>query len=246
MFNALNGQEGRYPSMLRPLLRALAEMYGGTPPLDNKRLSEVFRGWLGFNAATSHTKFQAAAHEAGHVAAYAAAGVPLVKAEIFQDLSRPGNWLGRTEHTTFLAPLVLVREPDVFSLLTILTLAGPIAEELVGDGIAMANFPELLRASAFSARAAELASQDWVKAWTTNVHRAAAIVVQCAADIEALAQHLERRSYIEPKQAKVKRILNDIGCSRNGGALLSFKAEKLLRSLLEDVPCASALFKASA
>ncbi len=246
MSKTFAGQQKTYPLSLRPLLRAFADINAKTPHLDDEKLAAAFRKWGCGNTLTTHTKFQAAAHEAGHVAVYALARVPLIKAKIFQDLTVPGNWLGHALHLDLLPPLVLIHEADVFSQLARFTMSGPIAEALIGNGNEMASFPELLRASAFSARAAELDGGCWLEMWTVNVLATVATVEQSAPNIKSLASLLERRSEIEPQQRKVKRILEAIVGVGHGKVLLSCKGQALARRLVEDVPCASALLLGSA
>jgi hypothetical protein len=224
--------------MLRPLSRALFDIYGRPPSFDVDALHAAFNAWLARGQTKSPSKSQAAAHECGHVVAYAAAGVPLIRAEIHALQSKPGAWLGVAHHVPLHLPLTLSGDPELFSLLACVTLTGPIAEEIIGGGYTLKNLTELWRARAFSDRTAELCKELSDARWAENVWRAVAVVEHYEPHIRALARILERRCEITPEDQKVCKVLRNI----SPGALipanpLSPKGEALARLIIANTPC---------
>lgn len=226
------------PDMLKPLIRAFIAIYGQPPSFDDGALPAAFRAWLARGQTQWPSKSEAAAHECGHVAAYAAAGVPLIRVKIYPAHSKPGAWLGLAYHAPCHLPLIWSRDPELFSLLACLTLAGPIAEEIIGGGHALRNLTELWRARAFSDRAAEVSDNHSSALWGENVWRAVASVEHYAPQISALAKILERRCEITPELQRVSKVLQNIPPgARIPWKAVSPKGKTLAHSIIADTPC---------
>ena len=96
--------------------------------------------------------------------------------------------------------------PDAFWSEAISALAGPVAEDLFGDGYAIGSFGELSRRG-FAERAAQLTGRDENGAWCTALTVAISLGEQCETPIREIADVLVRKRRIWCGDRPIRSIL---------------------------------------
>jgi hypothetical protein len=116
------------------------------------------------------------------------------------------------------------------------TVAGPIAEELLGDGsgVATDNIEEMFYALFILERAAELRECNPIRLWQRTLYETAQRVELLAAEICDLAAVLARRKTIWASDGEVNRVLRRVD-ARSDEALapLSARCQEILASINE-------------
>jgi hypothetical protein len=181
-----------------------AETFTGPCPRDRVRnvVARYYATWTGADRYRS-SRNAAAIHEAAHFAAMHVEGFGARHARIY---NRDGNWNGEAASLTAPGlnnPHSLIRKARA-------TLAGPLAEELLGDAgnEAIADcFEEFLHAGFIVKRAAMLWGQSNAALWQSTVIEAAALVEFWTAESCDIAAVLARRKIIHAQDRPIRRIL---------------------------------------
>lgn len=173
---------------------------------------ERFERYYSHNLPRGANRHAAATHEVGHYAEMQAEGFGAWRAKISGSRYEPGRWIG--EATPFTAPAAdrLGNHDDPSALVRYarVTLAGPYAEELFGDGLAVDNIIELLQARVLILRGSQLLGREKGELWREALECAAARVEFYRNEITAFADLLEKRREITSGRPSVKRILEAI------------------------------------
>lgn len=182
-----------------------------------------------------------AAHECGHFVAYEhegmCAGTAHIKGSAF-DRNGYGGRAQNWDDPLYLEPGHWEHDPKDFNRFARVTLAGPIAEEIIGGGDAMANIGELMNARVYSDRAADLIGELYGVVWTENVRKTVAMVERFQFQIVELAEMLAKRKEITRDSPSVRKVLKII----KPGALitddeLAIKSDALARRIIGETPC---------
>ena len=147
----------------------------------------------------------------GHFVIYEACGLYANEAIIFGTPFGRGGWGGEAG---YYFPLGHVRPKDYdakeFQRSAQVTLAGPLAEDLLGGRSVHSNIGELFEARFLVQRAAEISNGDKIKTWREVVLCTGALVERHTYDIRDVAERLERRKRIHRLQPSILKTVQRI------------------------------------
>lgn len=185
--------------------------------------------WLAGHPTSGATREQAAIHEAAHFALFERVGMIACTARIYGPRGGAGAWTGtagpmeratwsRLWGANFGGPTMVGGE-------AIAAMAGPIAEELMGEGDALSSTGELIGGSIWAGRAGELTNTATDVAVSGAVVEAISLVERLAPEIQDIAQVLAHRKRIS--RANVEDILARVPRGPVGTAPLSAAGQAL-------------------
>jgi hypothetical protein len=191
------------------------------------------------------TKSQAAIHEAAHFILYERLGFLATIADICGQPFGRGGWGGSARRWN--SPLFYWMEdwyPDAFLRDAQAMLAGPIAEELIGEGEALSSVGEVVAASILVRRAAELLGRDDIEMWDETLLGTVALLERYRPEILDIAALLERKKRISCTDRPVKKILTrvmarprpgriDMGSVSDRGLAMAHKITKVSREFAQ-------------
>ncbi|WP_330083304.1 hypothetical protein [Methylocystis iwaonis] len=187
---------------------ALSHIYGRKASIDAAAIHKIVSAYPLIPASRKG----AAVHECGHFVADEREGLLARTARIEGSPFNHHGWGGEATHwgDLYLEPRRWPHDPENFCRNARAILAGPIAEELLGDRNAMGNFAELMQARAYSDRAAELLPDLYGAVWCENVFETVAVIECYTAQIFELATVLAKRREITRNSRGVSKILKTI------------------------------------
>jgi hypothetical protein len=238
----------KHAALLAPeVVRAIRKIRGFAAVVDADAIRGGIEACVSEHPLRPGTRRQAVVHEAGHLIGFEfedlIAGGACVNGPPFGR----GGWGGEAwryrerciEHGPWANdPLAFIREATG-------RLAGPIAEEVLGDGHALTSIRELIEAKLLTARAAELSGRDGGFFWHAALLRTAAIVERHANEIEEIAEMLMHRKRVNRDQPSMRRILERVRPALVALAGLSTRSTELVRLIETAVPSFDALLEAS-
>jgi hypothetical protein len=190
---------------IEPARREVLGLYCNGPFDDDAVLARL-KVFLTAHPMGEVTKWLAALHEAGHFVAYERLGFLAGTAEIRGSRFGRSGWGGGA--CRWSPPIYNGRlAPDDFLRDAQGALAGPIAEELLGNGDVLDSIGELVDAAIRSARAAELRGRDSIEMWDETLLGAVALVEHHKPEILDIAALLECRGRISRLDRPVEKIL---------------------------------------
>jgi hypothetical protein len=182
-------------------------------------------------------------HEAGHLIGYEFEGLVAGKAQIGGPPFGRGGWGGTAWR--FETPCIehgpWANKPDEFLREAKGMLAGPLAEEVLGDGDALSSLGELTKAKLLVKRAAELSARDPGEVWRGTLIVTAAIVERYADEIEEIADLLTRRKRVTRWEPSTRKILERVRRVPLAVAGVSSRSSRLVHLIESTVPCLDAL-----
>lgn len=220
---------------------AFNQIYGRRASVAYDAISAAISVWLPQFLSLNASRETVAAHECGHFVAYEHEGMCAGTAHIKGSAFDRYGWGGGAQYwgdPLYLEPGRWEHDPEDFCRFARVTLAGPIAEEIIGGGDAMANIGELMNARVYSDRAADLIGELHGVVWTENVRKTVAMVERCQFQIVKLAEMLAKRKEITRDSPSVRKVLKII----KPGALitddeLAVKNDALARRIIGETPC---------
>jgi hypothetical protein len=130
-------------------------------------------------------------------------------------------------------------DPDALLAEAQASLAGPLAEELLGAGDALSSIGELVEAAMLSDRAAELSNCDDTEVWGKTLRGTIALVGHHRGEIGDISELLERRGRISSGERSIRKILArveqapiDMGSVSERGLALARKIEDAVKELV--------------
>jgi hypothetical protein len=178
------------------------------------------------------SRHDVAIHEAAHFLLAHVEGLGAATAKIH---GRGGDWGGEMRPWNAPCPTDPQTNPHELWGYACVTVAGPIAVELLGDigsGGAADNIEELFDVCFILARAAELLECDLIRLWQRTLCETAQRVELLAPEILDLAAVLARRKTIWASDPAVKRILRRVDARSNEFlAPLSARCQEILTDI---------------
>ena len=155
------------------------------------------------------TRSATSIHEAGHCIAFENLGMVALQAEIYAPLFEDAGWTGAASSLNYAGCGQTPRhwEPNEFRRGAVSALAGPVAEELLGDGDAISNVGELIAAAIYARRAEQLEGRDGRRAARKSLVTAISLVELHEPAIRDIADLLERERHISRDDLQVRTIL---------------------------------------
>ena len=171
----------------------------------------------------------AATHEAGHFLAFEVLGLGASVAQIHGRLFGWGGW-GGTAH-----PLsevhFLYATPDDLLKEALVSLAGPLAEQILSNGDALSSAGELFGARIYVDRAAKMTGEDTDILWHRTIIKAVALVYHYNSAINGIAQLLSARRRVWPGNRAIIKIFASISCMTD----LNYEIPQHLQFLAEQI-----------
>jgi hypothetical protein len=207
-------------------------LFGSTQVYPRAATRSALTPWLAGHPTTGATRETAAIHEAGHFVAFERMGMIAATARIYGPAGGRGAWTGTAG---------AAGSPDRYQVENaktsgweplwgeaIATLAGPIAEELVGRGEALSSIGELVGASLWAVRVGKLTGQPGDATVFKAVVETTSIVERLASEIRHIGDVLAGRKRIS-RDRSIESILSHVPrgpiaaspSSQNGKALCS-------------------------
>jgi hypothetical protein len=157
------------------------------------------------------TRAHAAIHEAAHFISFELGGLGAGAARIDGSAFGHGGWSGEAwPWNSHIKSSLLDLGPDDFLREAQYSAAGPLAEELLGDGCAVSSIGELVEARVFADRAAELLNCDEIETWHAALRGGIALVERYWLEILDIARLLERRRRIFRLEGPTQKVLGRI------------------------------------
>jgi hypothetical protein len=182
---------------------------------------------------TAATKEQAAIHEAGHSIAYERLGMMMNAAEITGPRFGRGGWGGTAQYCElFYGPWRGEWYPDAMQRGAIATLAGPIAEELIGRGEALSSLGEVVAAIVLVRRAAELEGRKPSEFLHEVFLGTSRLVARHEPEIRDIGALLIKGGRIHRSQPSVRKILSRVPRAAIDTEPLSVSGQTLFDKLM--------------
>ena len=182
---------------------------------------------------TAATKEQAAIHEAGHSVAYERLGMMMNAAEINGPPFGRGGWSGTAQYRElFYGPWRGEWYPGAMRRGAIATLAGPIAEELIGRGDALSSVGEVVAAIVLVRCAAELEGHKPSEILHEVVLGSSVLVTRHEPEIRDIGALLIKRGRIRRSQPSVRKILSRVPRAAIDTEPLSVSGQTLFDKLM--------------
>lgn len=188
--------------------RDWSTLFGSTANYPEKAIRSALTPWLARHPTTGATT--AAVHEAGHFVLFERMGMSAQTAKIHGSAGGRGAWTGsagawgQPDRTCVANAKTWGHAPPWGK--AIATLAGPIAEELVGEGDALSSIGELVGATLWAVRVGKLRGQPSDAAVLKAVTEAISLVERLAPEIRDVGEVLARRKRIS-RDLSIEKIL---------------------------------------
>jgi hypothetical protein len=179
------------------------------------------------------TQEMAGLHEGGHVIGYERIGMLAASAEIHGSAFNRYGWGGSATPINRAARLPPYLDPNEFRAEAISALAGPVAEELFGDGDALSSIGEVIAGFFWAMRAAQLEDKDDLAAMNEAVTCAISLAEQYEAAIRKIAELLARKKRIGRWQPSIRKILLAIPQGPFSARPLSVRGQTLFDKIAE-------------
>jgi hypothetical protein len=230
--------ERRVEGQVQFVAQDLKELYGHDAQIDYGAIRRVVAAQLPDIQLINGSRETVAVHECGHFVAFEQEGLIAGKATIRGSAFDGGGWSGIAfpHGDVYLGSGRWTPVPEDLCRFARVTLAGPIAEELLAGGCALHNPGELLSARACSGRAAELAQATPSDVWKLNVLLAAALVECWSHQILELASMLQKRKEIDRRSPSVRGVLRTIAPNKIGGHRLSDGGRSVAERIILTTP----------
>jgi hypothetical protein len=216
--NRLRAQADREVQRIEETIR---EVYGRFTLVDRAHVVGRFEAFFTKHPKRRATRRDAALHEAGHFVLFEACGAYSNEAMIYGSPS--GEWGG--EAVYFFGP------PDHDARKAQVTLAGPLAEYLLGGRAVHNNVGELFEARFLAGRAARISKGDRAKTWREVVLRTVALVSRHSNDIQDVARQLQCRQHIRRLDPPIDQIIQRIQPAPIGLTAVSDRALEILQEI---------------
>lgn len=180
--------------------RDWSTLFGSAANYPERAIRSALELWLAGHPTTGATREMAAFHEAGHFVLFERMGISAQTAKIHGSAGGRGAWTGGAGAWG---------QPDRACVINaktwghvplwgeaIATLAGPIAEELVGEGDALSSIGELVGASLWAGRVGKLTGQPSDAAVLKAAIEAISLVERLAPEIRDIGELLAHRKRI--------------------------------------------------
>lgn len=218
------------------VVRAIGKIHGTALKEDADAVHSGVMSWLSKYPLRAATRRQAALHEAGHLIAFEAEGMVAFYATIRGSSFGRAGWGGvaNCQQPPAIGPDCF--DPDELLREARATLAGAWAEAVLGDGDVFSSPSELCEAHLLAVRTAKLSARDEVQVWRETLLRTAAIVEQCASEIEEIAEMLSRRRRVTRYESSTRRVLERVQRTPIAVASVSTRSKELVSLIEAAVP----------
>ena len=226
---------------LGPIKWTYQKVHGPDKPLDDGAVLAQLEAFLVKHPMRAPTRMQAGIHEAAHFVAFERLGLVAGTAAIYGSAFGRAGWGGEASAWNSLYHIPTLPQdwsPDALLREAQAGLAGPLAEELLGDGDVLGSIGELVEAAVFAERAGQLTNRDESEARRDALLGAVSLVERHAPEVLDIAALLERRGRISRSQPSIRKILARVkqaavatGSVSERGVALARKIEDAVKEL---------------